>query len=60
MEELKTAIVPELELIETRIMGPIKEFQGVMKLIRKSLTKREHKVSCPTLHPGQAHIVMEW
>ncbi|KAI0935699.1 hypothetical protein AcV5_004045 [Taiwanofungus camphoratus] len=44
MEELKTAIVPELELIESRVVGPIKELQGVLKTIRKSITKREHKL----------------
>ncbi|KAH9949532.1 BAR-domain-containing protein [Amylocystis lapponica] len=43
-EELKAAIVPELELIESRIVGPIKELQVVMKTIRKSITKREHKL----------------
>ncbi|OBZ79968.1 hypothetical protein A0H81_00141 [Grifola frondosa] len=44
MEEVKSSIIPELELIETRIVGPIKEFQGILKLIRKSITKREHKL----------------
>lgn len=44
MEELKAAIVPELELIESRILNPIKELQGVLKSIRKSMTKRDHKV----------------
>lgn len=44
-EELRGTIGPELELIESRIVGPAKEFQGVLKLIRKSITKREHKVS---------------
>jgi amphiphysin len=44
MEELKSAVAPELELIQSRVMGPVKEFQGVMKLIRKSITKRDHKV----------------
>ncbi|PCH33055.1 BAR-domain-containing protein [Wolfiporia cocos MD-104 SS10] len=44
LEELKAAIVPELELIESRIIGPVKELQGVMKTIRKTLTKREHKL----------------
>lgn len=43
-EELKSAIVPELELIESRIIGPVKELQGVLKTIRKTITKREHKV----------------
>ena len=44
MEEMKASVVPELELIESRIVGPIKEFQGILKAIRKSITKREHKV----------------
>jgi amphiphysin len=49
MEELRASVVPELELIESRIIGPIKELQGVMKSIRKTITKREHKVRvwCP-------------
>jgi len=44
MEEMKELITPELELINSRIRGPAKELQSVMKLIRKSITKREHKV----------------
>ncbi|KAJ6519270.1 hypothetical protein C8R45DRAFT_950800 [Mycena sanguinolenta] len=45
MEELRTAIGPELDLIESRVVGPIKELQQVMKLIRKSITKRDHKLT---------------
>ena len=41
---MKSSVVPELELIESRIVGPIKEFQGILKAIRKSITKRGHKV----------------
>ncbi|GJE96828.1 BAR-domain-containing protein [Phanerochaete sordida] len=44
MEELKSSVVPELELIQSRVMGPVKELQSIMKLIRKSITKREHKL----------------
>ncbi|KAI0286718.1 hypothetical protein BGY98DRAFT_941598 [Russula aff. rugulosa BPL654] len=44
LEELRTSISPELELIESRVVGPVKELQGVMKAIRKSITKREHKL----------------
>jgi len=44
LEELKAAVVPELELIESRVIGPVKELQGVMKAIRKSITKRDHKL----------------
>ncbi|TFY79826.1 hypothetical protein EWM64_g4182, partial [Hericium alpestre] len=44
LEELRTTIAPELELISTRIIAPVKEIQGVMKTIRKMITKREHKL----------------
>ncbi|KAJ6569581.1 hypothetical protein B0H19DRAFT_1209479 [Mycena capillaripes] len=44
MEELRSAVGPELELIESRIVGPTKELQQVMKTIRKSITKRDHKL----------------
>ncbi|KAF5377247.1 hypothetical protein D9615_006407 [Tricholomella constricta] len=44
MEEMRSLVAPELELIESRIMGPLKELQTTMKLIRKTITKREHKL----------------
>jgi amphiphysin len=44
MEETRQSVGPELELIESRIVGPVKEYQQVLKTIRKSITKREHKV----------------
>lgn len=43
-EELRASISPELELIESRIVTPVKELQVIMKQIRKSITKRDHKV----------------
>ena len=43
-EELRLSISPELELIESRIVVPVKELQGIMKGIRKNITKRDHKV----------------
>ncbi|KAF9457481.1 hypothetical protein BDZ94DRAFT_1273095 [Collybia nuda] len=45
MEEMRALVSPELELIESRIVGPTKELQSVMKLIRKSITKRDHKLT---------------
>lgn len=45
MEDLRTSISPELELIESRIVSPLKEFQGVLKIIRKTITKRDHKLT---------------
>jgi len=44
MAELDLAVQPELELIQSRIVGPLKEFKEVVKAVRKSITKREHKV----------------
>lgn len=43
MEELKSAVQPELELIQSRIVGPVTELKDVLKAVRKSITKREHK-----------------
>ncbi|KAF8746263.1 hypothetical protein AX14_000061 [Amanita brunnescens Koide BX004] len=45
MEELRSLISPELELIQSRILGPTKELQGIVKLIRKTIVKREHKLT---------------
>ncbi|KAH9994379.1 BAR-domain-containing protein [Russula vinacea] len=44
LEELRMSISPELELIESRVVGPVKEFRDIMKGIRKMITKREHKL----------------
>jgi amphiphysin len=44
LEELRASISPELELIQSRVVGPVKEFQSTMKAIRKVITKREHKL----------------
>ncbi|KAH8120689.1 BAR-domain-containing protein [Phellopilus nigrolimitatus] len=43
-EELRANISPELELIESRIVMPVKELQTILKQIRKNITKREHKL----------------
>ncbi|KAF8238437.1 BAR-domain-containing protein [Tricholoma matsutake] len=45
MEEMRSLIAPELELIDSRIVGPTKEFQAVLKTIRKTITKRDHKLT---------------
>ncbi|TGZ81598.1 BAR-domain-containing protein [Ascodesmis nigricans] len=43
VNELKGTLAPELEMIETRIIGPADELTEVIKLIRKTATKRQHK-----------------
>ncbi|CAO1638689.1 unnamed protein product [Sympodiomycopsis kandeliae] len=44
MEELRETLTPEIELIESRVIVPIKEFTNVLKAIRKNITKRDHKL----------------
>lgn len=44
MAELRDAIQPELELVDSRVCAPLKEYQDLLKKIRKTITKREHKV----------------
>ncbi|KAJ2928909.1 hypothetical protein H1R20_g8355, partial [Candolleomyces eurysporus] len=45
MEELRALVSPELELINSRIHGPLKELQTTNKTIRKTITKRDHKLT---------------
>ncbi|SCV71418.1 BQ2448_3006 [Microbotryum intermedium] len=44
MAELRDTIQPELELIDSRVIAPLKEYQDLLKKIRKTVTKREHKL----------------
>lgn len=41
--ELKAVLAPELEMIETRVIRPADELTEVIKVIRKTSTKRQHK-----------------
>ncbi|KAF8467304.1 reduced viability upon starvation protein [Kalaharituber pfeilii] len=43
VEDLKASLAPELEMIETRIIRPADELMEVIKMIRKTATKRAHK-----------------
>ncbi|KAI7934782.1 hypothetical protein MJO29_016045 [Puccinia striiformis f. sp. tritici] len=42
--DLRDTIQPELDLIDTRIIAPIKEFNEVIKRAKKAITKRDHKL----------------
>lgn len=53
MAELDLAVQPELELIQSRIVGPLKEFKEVVKAVRKSISKREHKVNHCSITPPE-------
>lgn len=43
VKELLATLQPELEMIETRVIQPADELLGIVKIIRKSAVKRQHK-----------------
>jgi amphiphysin len=43
VKDLQETLAPELEMIESRVIGPANELLDVIKVIRKTATKREHK-----------------
>ncbi|ESX01012.1 hypothetical protein KL918_002654 [Ogataea parapolymorpha] len=43
LQELKETLKPDLELIESRIVGPANELLRIIQAIRKMATKRNHK-----------------
>lgn len=43
VQDLKASLKPELEMIETRIVKPADELLEVIKQVRKTATKRDHK-----------------
>ncbi|CAG8571832.1 11910_t:CDS:2 [Ambispora gerdemannii] len=43
MTEIRDTILPELELIDRRVIQPTGDFLTIIKLISKTITKRDHK-----------------
>src|ERR1700753_3951728 len=43
VNELLDSLKPELEMIETRILAPAKELLEIIKQVRKTTAKRQHK-----------------
>ncbi|KAF2153863.1 BAR-domain-containing protein [Myriangium duriaei CBS 260.36] len=43
VHDLKESLKPELEMIETRVVKPANELLEVIKIVRKTATKRDHK-----------------
>ncbi|CAG8720497.1 11499_t:CDS:2, partial [Ambispora leptoticha] len=43
MVEIRDTILPELELIDRRVVQPTSDFITIIKLISKTITKRDHK-----------------
>ncbi|MCJ1272307.1 hypothetical protein MMC21_000093 [Puttea exsequens] len=43
VRELQATLAPELEMIQARVIGPADELLTVIKVVQKSLQKRQHK-----------------
>lgn len=43
VRELQATLQPELELIQSRVIGPADELLSVIKVVQKSILKRQHK-----------------
>ncbi|KAK4508583.1 hypothetical protein PRZ48_002322 [Zasmidium cellare] len=43
VQELKASLKPELEMIESRVVKPADELLEIIKVVRKTATKRDHK-----------------
>jgi amphiphysin len=43
VRELQATLQPELEMIQARIIGPADELLNVIKVVQKSMMKRQHK-----------------
>ncbi len=43
VKDLQATLQPELEMIQARVIGPADELMGVIKVVQKSLIKRQHK-----------------
>jgi amphiphysin len=43
VHELKASLQPELEMIESRVVKPADELMDIIKVVRKTTTKRDHK-----------------
>lgn len=43
VKELQTSLAPELEMIESRIIKPADELLEIIKIVRKTALKRDHK-----------------
>jgi len=43
VNELKASLQPELEMIESRVVKPADELSEIIKLVRKTAVKRDHK-----------------
>ncbi|KAF9431759.1 hypothetical protein BGZ76_011735 [Entomortierella beljakovae] len=44
MREIRDILLPEVDKLEASVIAPLQEMQNLMKMIRKSIVKRDHKL----------------
>ncbi|KAG0205813.1 hypothetical protein BGX33_007727 [Mortierella sp. NVP41] len=44
MREIRDLLLPEVDKLEVTVVRPLTEMQNLMKMIRKTITKRDHKL----------------
>ncbi|KAF9903175.1 hypothetical protein BX616_001697, partial [Lobosporangium transversale] len=44
MREIRDILLPEVDKLEQQVVRPLTEMQNLMKMIRKTIVKREHKL----------------
>ncbi|KAG0001864.1 hypothetical protein BGZ80_006062 [Entomortierella chlamydospora] len=44
MREIRDLLLPEVDKLEQSVVGPLTEMQNLMKMIRKTIIKRDHKL----------------
>ncbi|KAF9428524.1 hypothetical protein BGZ94_002064 [Podila epigama] len=44
MREMRDILLPEVDRLESTVVRPLTEMQNLMKMIRKTITKRDHKL----------------
>jgi amphiphysin len=59
VNELLATLQPELEMIETRVIRPADELLEIIKVIRKTVTKRQHKQIDYDRHRGTLKKLQE-
>jgi hypothetical protein len=54
LAELRETLTPEVELVESRVLAPAREYVAIAKALRKNVTKRDHKVSAGSVRAGRS------
>ncbi|KAG0232754.1 hypothetical protein BGW42_007914 [Actinomortierella wolfii] len=44
MREIRDLLLPEVDKLDSTVVAPLNEMQNLMKMVRKTITKRDHKL----------------